>query len=63
MIRPQPLGPLRQDVHHLLAHGLARLHLDRMALAIVEADSLDAFIALQRPGQAGGAVLSARKQD
>ena len=34
-----------------------------MALAVVEADGFDPRVALQRPGQAGGGVLSAAEQD
>ena len=34
-----------------------------MALAVVEADRLDRVEALQRPGQAGGRILPAGKQD
>jgi hypothetical protein len=34
-----------------------------MALAIVEADGLDALEAAERPRQAGGRVLAAGKED
>ncbi len=63
MVLAQPVGPLRQGGVHAGAHGLTRLHLDQMALAIVEADRLHPLEPLQRPGQTGRAVLSAREQD
>ena len=42
---------------------LPRLKLHRVALAIVEAHRLDARETVQRPGQAGGRILPARKQE
>ena len=36
--------------------------LDRVALAVAEAEHFDAREALQRPGEAGGGILSAGKQ-
>ncbi|MNI45487.1 hypothetical protein D3C73_999130 [compost metagenome] len=63
MVVAQPVRPLRQDLNHFLAHRLARPHLDRMTLAVVEADRLHPIEPLQRPGQAGGAVLPAGKEN
>ncbi len=63
MIRPQTVGKLWQHILHGFAHRQTRLHLDHMALAIVETDGLDAVELLQRPRKTGGTVLTARKQD
>ena len=41
----------------------ADLEFDSVPLSIVEADCLDLAIAGERPGQAGGGVLAAGKQD
>jgi len=40
-----------------------RLHLDKVALAIVETDGLDPFVPLQRQCQAGGGILPTGEQD
>ena len=44
------------------AHAGAAVELDAMALAVVEADGLDARVARERPGQAGGGILAAGEQ-
>ena len=41
----------------------ARVQFDAVALAVVEADGLDALEALERPGQADGGILPAGEQD
>ncbi len=39
------------------------LEFDAMALAVVEAERLDAVVTLQSPGQACGGILPAGKQN
>src|SRR5690606_6427678 len=56
----RPAGPQRR---HAAAQGGAAVQLGPMALAIVEAQGLHVAVLGQRPGQAGGGILAARKQD
>ena len=63
MILAEPLRPSRPKRNDALAHALPRLKLDPVALAVVEADGLDAAEALERPGETDGRILAAGKQD
>jgi len=63
MIRAQPVGPLRKLRVDLRAHVEPAFKFDHMPLAVVETDRLDVRIAIKRPGQAGGGVLSSGKED
>jgi hypothetical protein len=58
MIVRHPRGPARELRSHAREDRLARVELDAMALAVIEADGLDALVALERPGEAGSRVLS-----
>ena len=63
VVWPKAGEQVGQDARHAVANLDPGVHLDCVALAVVEADGLDAVIPLQRPGQTGGAVLTAREQD
>ncbi|CFP58709.1 Uncharacterised protein [Bordetella pertussis] len=62
MIVAQALGPVGKVGAQFAQHDLAGIQLDAMPLAVVETQRLDVGIALQRPGQASGGILSAREQ-
>jgi hypothetical protein len=55
--------PGREALRHRLTHRVAGLHLHMVALAIFEADGFNAVKPVQRPGQTGSRILSAREQD
>ena len=55
------VGPSRSPAS-ACAHRLAALQLDRVPLAVAEADGFNARIARQRPGQAGRGILAAGEQ-
>ena len=59
----EPRAPARKLAAQLRAHVQPALELDVVALAVVEADRLDVGVALERPGQADGRVLTAGEQD
>ena len=63
MVLAQPRFPVRLERRQPLAQARPHVELDRMALAVVEADGLHAREAFQRPGQADGGILPAGKQD
>ena len=63
VILTQTAGPGRVQAGKPGPHILPAGQLHRMALAIIEADRLDLFIALQRPCETGGRILPAGKQD
>jgi hypothetical protein len=44
------------------AHARPHVELDRIALAIVEADRFDAIETVERPGEAGRRILAAGEQ-
>ena len=54
--------PIRAQRFHAVEQAVPALQLDGVALPVVEAEHFDAFEALQRPGEAGGGILSAGKQ-
>jgi len=58
MIVGHARSPTRKALAHPREDYLPRVELDAMALPVVEADGLDAVVALERPGEAGGRVLS-----
>ena len=59
MVWSKAISQSRQHAGHAVAHCDPGLHLDRVPLAIVEAHGLDTIKALERPGQACGAILPA----
>ena len=63
MVLAEPLRPVA-DAAPASCSRIARPHrqLDRVALAVVEADGLDPRKALERPGQADGGILPAGEQ-
>jgi hypothetical protein len=62
VVGAQPLAPGGEGLGHAGAHRLAGGQLHRVPLAVVEAHGLDPPVALQRPGQADGGILSAGEQ-
>ena len=63
MVVRELCGPLRKLRAQARENPLPRIELDAVALAVVEADGLDARIALERPGKAGRGILSSGKED
>lgn len=63
VVTAEPRSPFRIDAGDARADQLAAIHLDRVPLAVREADGLDMLVAGQRPGQAGRGILTARKED
>jgi hypothetical protein len=63
MIVAEPLGPGWKNGRKQLEDPLARFELGAMALPVVEADRLDALVALERPGKAGGGVLASGEKN
>ncbi len=59
---PRRAAHVRKLGGQRVAHHLAAVQLDAVALAVVEADGLHLGVAVQRPGQAGGGVLAAGEQ-
>ena len=51
-------APDREFAADRLQHGKPRIEFDAVFLAVVKSDRLDMVIAAQRPGQAGGGVLT-----
>jgi hypothetical protein len=52
-------SPIRAQRFHAFKQALAARKLDGVTLPVVEAEHFDARKARQRPGQAGGGILSA----
>jgi hypothetical protein len=63
MIVTEALRPARESRPDARQDGFPRVELDAVALAVVEADRLDARIALERPGKAGRGILSSGEED
>src|SRR5262245_24618105 len=63
MVLAEPRCPIRAQVRHTLAHARPYLKLDRIALAIGEADRLDADESLECPGKADRRIQTAGKKD
>jgi hypothetical protein len=63
MIFAQARCPARKLLAYLLNDNFSAVELDAVALAVVEADGLDLLEALERPGEAGGRILPAGKED
>ena len=63
MVVAQPRFPGRPQRRQRKAQARPQLKLDRMALAVIEADRLYACEALERPSQADRRVLPAGKKD
>ena len=59
----EPRCPKREEFAQRSEYPRSHLQFDRVALAVVEADGLNPFIARQCPGEAGRRVLSAREQN
>ena len=59
----EPRFPAGVERGHAVADARAQIELDRVALAVIEADRLDPGEALKRPGEADGGVLPAGEQD
>ena len=57
------LGKRTEGRTPLIKEFVPLVELDAVALAVVEADGLDMAVSVERPGEAGGAVLAAREQD
>ena len=62
MILAQPRLPLRLERRQALADARTHRQLDRMALAVVEADGFRPRETCERPGQADGGILAAGEQ-
>jgi hypothetical protein len=62
MVVAKTRGPFRAQAPQAFANGRPHRKLHRMALAVVEADSLDACEALERPGETDGGILPAGEQ-
>ena len=62
MVWPEPRAPSGEDAGDLAPHALPALKFHAMPLAIVEANGLDALIAVERVSQADGQILPAREQ-
>ena len=54
--------PIRAQRSHAVEQAVPALQLDGVALPVIESEHFDALKALQRPGEAGGGILSAGKQ-
>jgi hypothetical protein len=54
--------PVRTQCFDAVEQAVAAFKLDDMALTVIEAEHFDARKTLQRPGEAGGGILPARKQ-
>src|ERR1039458_1966767 len=63
MVVAQPRLPFRAQRRQRSAQLRPNVELDRMALAVVEADGFHARESFQRPGQADGGILPAGEQD
>src|SRR5476651_2621904 len=59
----ETFGPQRRLGAQLGQQRRAHRQLDGMALAVIEADGLDARVTRQRPRQTGGGILSTAEQD
>ena len=55
--------PLWKVMFHLGEDHKPLIELDAVALPVVESHRLDPVISLQRPGEAGGRILSTGKQN
>ena len=62
MVRPEPRAPGGEGARDLGPHPLPAFELDGMALAVVEADGLDAHEGVERMSEADGRILSTREQ-
>src|SRR5690606_20917750 len=63
MVVSHPLRPFGPQSGQALAQRGTTVQFGTVALAVVEADGLDVAAMRQRPGQAGGGILPAGKQD
>ena len=62
MVRPEPRAPGWKGARDLGPHAQPTLELDGMALAVVEANGLDAREGVERMSEADGRILPAREQ-
>ena len=62
MVLAKPAPPMRKRRRDRRAQLGARFEFDAVALAIVEADRLDALKTVERPGQTRRRILSAGEQ-
>src|SRR5690349_17098440 len=62
MVIAEPFRPGRPQRRQALAQPPAHLELGAVALAVVEADGLDAGETFERPREADGRILAAREQ-
>src|SRR6185437_4416521 len=63
MVLAEALGPIRRELTEGGDDGRAAGELDLVALAVVERHRLDRVEAVERPGEAGGRILPAGKDD
>ena len=63
MVVAEPRRPAREPFGERGADGLTRLHLHVVALAVVETHRLHPCVAVERPGEAGGAVLPTGEEE
>jgi hypothetical protein len=59
MVFTEPGAPGSEARSKRCEQGLSRVELDGVALPVIEADSLDTLIALERPREASRGVLPA----
>ncbi len=63
VILAEALPPGGVDGREAGAQALPAIELDPVALAVIEAQRLDAGVTVERPGEAGGRILPAGEQD
>ena len=63
MVRAELFGPFGLQPGQSVAQNSALVEFDAVALAVIEAERLDALVTLQSPGQACGGILPAGKQN